>query len=148
MKILLVSINAKYIHTNPAVYLLRANAAEFRNDVKIREFTINQSPDEILQEIVMEQPDFIGFSCYIWNIDMVKKLISECKKLLPDTVFWLGGPEAEANAKQLLQTYPQIDGVMYGEGENISLHRPQVFLCFSGVRRERIGPAYHKPCCG
>ena len=119
MKILLVSINAKYIHTNPAVYLLRANAAEFRNDVKIREFTINQSPDEILQGIVMEQPDFIGFSCYIWNIDMVKKLISECKKLLPDTVFWLGGPEAEANAKQLLQTYPQIDGVMYGEGENI-----------------------------
>lgn len=117
MKVLLVAINAKYIHTNPAVYLLRANAGRFRNDIKIREFTINQSLDDILQGIVEEKPDFIGFSCYIWNIDMVKKLIRECKKLLPDALLWLGGPQAEAGAEQLLQEYPQIDGVMYGEGE-------------------------------
>lgn len=118
MKVLLVAINAKYIHTNPAVYLLRANAGRFRNNVKIREFTINQSLDDVLQGIVEEKPDFIGFSCYIWNIDMVKKLIRECKKLLPDTLLWLGGPEAEAGAESLLLEYPQVDGVMYGEGEN------------------------------
>ena len=118
MKVLLVAINAKYIHTNPAVYLLRANAGKFRNDIKIREFTINQSLDDILMGIVEEKPAFIGFSCYIWNIDMVRCLVRECKKLLPDTLIWLGGPEAEAGAEYLLQEYPQIDGVMYGEGEN------------------------------
>ena len=117
MKILLVAINAKYIHTNPAVYLLRANAGRFRKDIKIREFTINQSLDDILQGIVEEKPVFIGFSCYIWNIDMVKQLIRECKKLLPDTLLWLGGPEAEAGAESLLLEYPQVGGVMYGEGE-------------------------------
>ncbi len=118
MKILLVAINAKYIHTNPAVYLLRANAGRFRNDVKIREFTINQSLDDVLQGIVEEKPDFIGFSCYIWNIDIVKRLIRECRKMLPGTLLWLGGPEAEAGAEEMLQEYSQIDGVMYGEGEN------------------------------
>ena len=118
MKILLVAINAKYIHTNPAVYLLRANAGRFRNDIKIREFTINQSLDDILMEIVEEKPAFIGFSSYIWNIDMVKQLIRECRKLLPDVLIWLGGPEAEAGAEHILREYPQADGVMYGEGEN------------------------------
>lgn len=118
MKILLIAINAKYIHTNPAVYLLRANAGRFREDIKIREFTINQSPDDILQGIVEEEPVFIGFSCYIWNIDIVKKLVREIKKLLPETLVWLGGPEAEAGAEELLRAYPQVDGVMYGEGEN------------------------------
>ncbi len=119
MKILSVAINAKYIHTNPAVYLLRANAGVYRNDISIREFTINQSTDDILQEIVAEHPDFIGFSCYIWNIEMIKKLIPECNKLLPDCVLWLGGPEAEANAEALLLAYPQLNGVMYGEGEKV-----------------------------
>ncbi len=117
MKILLVAINAKYIHTNPAVYLLRANAGGFRKEVGIREFTINQSLDDILQGIVEEKPEFIGFSCYIWNINMVKMLVRECKKLLPDSLLWLGGPEAEVGAETLLQEYPQIDGIMYGEGE-------------------------------
>lgn len=119
MKILLVAINAKYIHTNPAVYLLRANAGKFRKDMKVREFTINQSTDDILHEIIEEKPEFIGFSCYIWNIDMVKRLLRECKKLLPDTLVWLGGPEAEAGAESLLQEYPQVDGIMYGEGETV-----------------------------
>lgn len=133
MRILLVAINAKYIHTNPAVYLLRANAGGFRNDVGIREFTINQSPDDILQGVVEEKPEFIGFSCYIWNIDMVKKLIRECKKLLPDTLLWLGGPEAEAGAEQLLQEYPQIDGIMYGEGEKTFPKLLQSFLAINTV---------------
>lgn len=127
MKVLLVSINAKFIHTNSAVYLLSANAGEFRKDVKIREFTINQSLDGMLQGIVEEKPDFIGFSCYIWNIDIVKKLVRECKKLLPSACVWLGGPEAEADAVQLMQEYPQIDGVMYGEGEMVL---PEILRCY------------------
>ena len=132
MKILLVAINAKYIHTNPAVYLLRANAGDFRDFVKIREFTINQNPDDILRGIVDEKPEFIGFSCYIWNIDMVKKLLKECKKLLPDTVLWLGGPEAEAGAEQLLREYPQVDGIMYGEGEMVIPEVLQYYVSLTG----------------
>lgn len=127
MKILLVAINAKYIHTNPAVYLLRANAERFCKDIEIREFTINQSLDDILQGIVEEKPEFIGFSCYIWNIDLVKRLIRECKKLLPGAVIWLGGPEAEPDAEQLLQEYPQLDGIMYGEGEQTF---PELLRCY------------------
>lgn len=135
MKVLLVAINAKYIHTNPAVYLLRANSGEFRKNVKVCEFTINQSLDDILQGIVEEEPEFVGFSCYIWNIEMVKKLIRECKKLLPDTLLWLGGPEAEAGAESLLQEYPQIDGIMYGEGEKTFPKLLQSFLKINTFRK-------------
>lgn len=131
----MVAINAKFIHTNPAVYLLRANAGEFRKDVKVREFTINQSLDDILHGIVEEQPDFIGFSCYIWNINMVKNLIRECKKLLPYSVLWLGGPEAEANAECLLMKYAQVDGVMYGEGEKVF---PKLLQAYSEAGKSRI----------
>ena len=133
MKTLLVAINAKYIHTNPAVYLLRANAGEFCKDVSIREFTINQSVDDILKGIVEEKPEFIGFSCYIWNIDIVKRLVRECRKLLPDTYVWLGGPEAEAGAEQLLMDYPQVDGMMYGEGEGVFSELLSYYSALEGI---------------
>ena len=74
MKILLTAVNAKYIHSNLAVYSIRANAGEYRDQIVLGEYTINQHTEDILQEIYKEQPDVLAFSCYIWNIRLVKEL--------------------------------------------------------------------------
>lgn len=118
MKFLLVALNTKYIHSNPAVYSLRAHAGEeLGKSVEIAEFTINNSLTEVLAGIYNRKPDVIGFSCYIWNISMVLELVTELAKLLPQTPIWLGGPEVTYDAPGILEKYPQITGVMIGEGE-------------------------------
>lgn len=116
-KILLTAINAKYIHSNPAIYSLRAYAKKYRDYVDIAEFTINHYVDDILQGIYRKQPDVAAFSCYIWNLDMVEQVIRELPKILPETEIWVGGPEVSYDAKQFLENHPQVTGVMIGEGE-------------------------------
>ena len=71
MRILLAAVNAKYIHSNPALYLLRESAAQYRERIEICEFTINQYTEEIVSTIYRKKPDFLAFSCYIWNIGIV-----------------------------------------------------------------------------
>ena len=94
MNFLLMAINAKYIHSNPAVYSLRAYAKDVAGaEVSIAEYTINQRLQDILSDVYMRKPDAIGLSCYIWNWSMVQELLAELPKLLPDTDIWLGGPE-------------------------------------------------------
>ncbi len=117
MKILLAACNAKYIHSNPAVYNLRAYADDCRDSVFIKEFTINQPKDEILKDIYRSGADVVCFSCYIWNISFVKEIIEDLKKLLPDTAFWAGGPEVSFHGEELLRSMPQLTGIMAGEGE-------------------------------
>ena len=117
MKILLTACNAKYIHSNPAVYNLRAYADDCRDSVFIKEFTINQPKDEILKDIYRSGADVVCFSCYIWNISFVKEIIEDLKKLLPDTAFWAGGPEVSFHGEELLRSMPQLTGIMAGEGE-------------------------------
>lgn len=118
MKFLLAAINAKYIHSNPAIYSLRAYAGEeLQPFVELAEYTINQSMQEILADIYVRKPDIIGFSCYIWNWRLVQELIGELPKLLPDTPVWLGGPEVTYDADRILRQYPRVTGVMVGEGE-------------------------------
>ncbi len=118
MKFLLVALNAKYIHSNPALYSLRSYVEEeLQKHVEIAEYTINHSFGEVLAEIYGRRPDAIGFSCYIWNIHMVLELIPELSKLLPGVPFWLGGPEVSFDAPVLLEKYPMVTGVMLGEGE-------------------------------
>lgn len=118
MKFLLVALNAKYIHSNPALYSLRAYAgAELQEYVEIAEYTINHSFTEILADIYQRKPDVIGFSCYIWNINMVLELVQELPKLLPGKPVWLGGPEVSFDAPKLLEKYPVLSGIMIGEGE-------------------------------
>ena len=124
MKILLTAINAKYIHSNLAVYSLKAYADKYRNyreeiRVSFREFTINHMMDEILEALYLEHPDVLCFSCYIWNIAYIKTLVKELKVLLPFTDIWLGGPEVSYDAEELLLEYQEITGIMYGEGERV-----------------------------
>ncbi len=115
---LLTAINAKYIHSNPAVYSLRACAGEeLRRHVELTEYTINQPMHQILADIYARKPDAIGFSCYIWNWRLVQELLGEIPKLLPDTRIWLGGPEVSYDADVILRRYPRLSGIMVGEGE-------------------------------
>ena len=118
MKFLLVALNTKYIHSNPALYSLRAYAGEsLREHVELAEYTINHEFSEVLGDIYKRKPDVLGFSCYLWNIRMVFDLVTELKKLLPDTDIWLGGPEVSYDAPKLLPSHPEVTGVMVGEGE-------------------------------
>lgn len=118
LKILLTAINAKYIHSNPAVYSLRAYAGEILAPyIGIAEYTINHRKEEILAGLYREMPDVIAFSCYIWNWNLIRSLLPELSKILPGIVIWLGGPEVSYNPEELLQTYPMVKGIMIGEGE-------------------------------
>ncbi len=118
MKFLLTAVNAKYIHSNPAIYSLRAYAGEeLQPYIELAEYTINQQIQDILADIYKRNPSVIGFSCYIWNWNMIRELIVEIPKILPDTHIWLGGPEVTYDAEQILQEYPHVKGIMIGEGE-------------------------------
>lgn len=115
--ILLAAINAKYIHSNLAVYSLKAYAKKYQNQIGLAEYTINQNPDDILKGIYRDHPEVLCISCYIWNISYVKNLIREVHKVLPDTAIWLGGPEVSYDARKVLEEHPEVTGVMKGEGE-------------------------------
>lgn len=121
MKFLLAALNAKYIHSNPALYSLRAYAgehnAELAQEVEIAEYTINQPLEEILADIYERKPDAAAFSCYIWNWKMISELIGELHQIMPELPIWLGGPEVSFDAEQLLEEYPFLTGIMVGEGE-------------------------------
>lgn len=113
-----MAVNAKYIHSNPAIYSLRAFAGEeLCRHVELAEYTINQYMQEILADIYNRRPDVIGFSCYIWNWGLVRELLVEIPKLLPDAELWLGGPEVSYDADVIIKDFPMLAGIMVGEGE-------------------------------
>ena len=118
MKILLAACNAKYIHSNLAVYNLKSCSGKYSPQVVIKEYTINQIRDDILKDIYLEQPDVICFSCYIWNISFIKELVADLKKILPHAEFWAGGPEVSYDAEEFLRKNSAFFGVMVGEGED------------------------------
>ena len=144
MKILLAACNAKYIHSNPAVYDLKAYAAAYKDSVQIKEFTINQPKDEIMKEIYRSGADVVCFSCYIWNISFVRELIRDLKKILPDTAFWAGGPEVSFHAKDFLEDMPQVTGIMKGEGEETFLALAGYYLEGKGRLEEISGIVFRK----
>lgn len=124
MKVLLTAVNAKYIHSNLAVYSMKAYAekrGEKGTEIQLAEYTINQQQDGILQKIYEKEPDIVCFSCYIWNISFVRELIRDLKKILPETRIWVGGPEVSYDAEHFLREMPQVTGVMCGEGEDTFL---------------------------
>jgi len=136
MKILLTAINAKYIHSNPAVYSLAAYAnhnltTEEKElcQIEIAEYTINHRTESIIADIYKKKPDVLAFSCYIWNWDYVQEVMTELHKLLPKVPIFLGGPEVSFTAEEILKQYPFLTGIMIGEGEETFLE-----LCQSYIR--------------
>lgn len=120
MKVLLTAVNAKYIHSNLAIYSMKAYAEQKGcpgAEIQLAEYTINQQQDGILRGIYEEKPDLLCFSCYIWNISFVRELIYDLKKILPRTRIWVGGPEVSYDAENFLKEMPQVTGVICGEGE-------------------------------
>ena len=117
MKILLAACNAKYIHSNLAVYSLQAYAAAHGHKIERAEYTINNQLEDILEKIYCQKPDILLFSCYIWNVEYVKELVSEFHKLRPEVPIWVGGPEVSFETERFLKENPAITGIMMGEGE-------------------------------
>lgn len=117
MQILLAAINAKYIHSNPAIYSLKSCTGSYTAHVTTAEFTINQPPSFILQEIYQQHPDVIAFSCYIWNRSIIGQIILDLHKILPNVDIWAGGPEVTYDAQKTIQEW-NLRGVMAGPGES------------------------------
>ncbi|MCQ2499899.1 MAG: B12-binding domain-containing radical SAM protein [Lachnospiraceae bacterium] len=117
MNIVLMAMNAKYIHSNLAVYSLQSYAGKQGSETKLKEFTINQQEDEILRDLVKERPDVLAVSVYIWNVDQICNLLTDFHKVLPKTEIWLGGPEVSYRAAEFLEEYPFVKGILRGEGE-------------------------------
>ena len=119
MNTLLIAVNAKYIHSNPAVYSLRAYAKGCPGRVEIAEYTINQPREQVLADIYRRKPDVAAFSCYLWNIEYVRALIPELAAVLPEVRIWAGGPEVSYDSERFLREVPETELVMNGEGEAV-----------------------------
>lgn len=142
MKILLTAINAKYIHSNLAVYSLKAYAKQYRAYIQISEYTINHEVDYMIQEIYKQNPDVVAFSCYIWNIEIVKIVTKELHKILPNTDIWLGGPEVSYNIETGLLKEDYIDGILIGEGEETFLELASYYIEEKRQLEQILGIAY------
>ena len=142
MKILLAACNAKYIHSNLAVYDLKAYSSDYDKEVFLREYTINQPKDEILKDIYGSGADVVCFSCYIWNISFVRELIRDLAKILPETAFWAGGPEVSYDAENFLTEMPEVTGVLVGEGEKTFHNLLEYYIDGKGSLGEIRGIAY------
>lgn len=144
MKIILAACNAKYIHSNLAVYDLQAYARQYQQHILLKEYTINQQKDEIMKDLYEEKPDVICFSCYIWNISFVKELAEDLKKVLPSVPFWAGGPEVSFDAEAFLAANPAFDGVMVGEGEETFLELARYYVDHRKSLEQIRGIAFRK----
>ena len=128
MKFILTAINAKYIHSNLAIYDLKAYCQQYKEHIELAEYTINHNIEYILTDLYRKNPDAVAFSCYIWNIAIVEVLIREIYKVLPDIKIWLGGPEVSYRAEALLKQHPYLQGVMVGEGEQAFLQLMEHYI--------------------
>lgn len=149
-KVLLTAVNAKYIHSNLAVYSLKACTPKYDGQIEIAEFTINHYKDYILQEIYRKKPDILAFSCYIWNMEYVVWLMENLHLVLPETKIWLGGPEASYCSRELMEEHPEITGIMQGEGERSFGSLMEYYLDGSGSLSQIPGIVYRgseaQPC--
>jgi radical SAM superfamily enzyme YgiQ (UPF0313 family) len=119
MKTLIVAVNSKFIHSSLAVYYLKSACNEDSGEVKVLECTINDNKDQVLASIYSEKAEVVAFSCYIWNYEYVKDIISDLKSLLPQTKILLGGPEVSYNPREIMDEMSGIDYIITGEGENV-----------------------------
>ena len=142
MKILLTAMNAKYIHSNLAVYSLKAYAKDFIEHIAIGEYTINNRADYILEQIYKQKPDVLCISCYIWNIGYVEEIIREFHKLCPQVPIWLGGPEVSFEVETFMKEHPEVTGIMIGEGERTFYALCDYYVNGNGSLQNLPGIAY------
>lgn len=165
MKILLAAVNAKYIHSNLAIYSLKAYAekqleaysdliSEQDLEMKLAEYTINQPISDILMDIYRKKPEILCFSCYIWNMEHIEALVKEIAKLRPRMPIWLGGPEVSYDAVEVLERLPQVKGIMKGEGEETFAELCRIYAlqghpaAADSCLREVQGISYRDMKCG
>lgn len=142
MKVVLAAINAKYIHSNLAVYSLKTHAKEYDQHLELCEYTINHYTDDIIMDLYKKKPDLLALSCYIWNIEMVKVVASELKKVLPGLIVWVGGPEVSYEVENFLKENEYVDGVMFGEGEETFLELMEHYVAHKKELSQIKGIAY------
>ena len=144
MKIVLAAINAKYIHANLAIYSLRAFSDEYKEQIQIKEYTINQYTEDILADLYKEQADMVAFSCYIWNMGMVEELAELLHQLRPEMPVWFGGPEVSYDAAECLQRNHGVTGILRGEGEESFHELMQYYIGGSGKLQDIRGIIYRE----
>ena len=144
MKVLLTAINAKYIHSNLAVYSLKANCGVYESQVKLMEYSINQYAEEIFQSLYREKADVICFSCYIWNIDIIGQVAGWLSQVAPGVQIWLGGPEVSFDVAERLDSWNFVNGIMYGEGEDTFR---EMMACWNGEKNleDVLGIGHRQP---
>ncbi len=144
MKVLLTAINAKYIHSNLAVYSLKANCGVYESQVKLMEYSINQYAEEIFQSLYREKADVICFSCYIWNMDIIGQVAGWLSQVAPGVQIWLGGPEVSFDVAERLDSWNFVDGIMYGEGEDTFR---EMMACWNGEKNleDVLGIGHRQP---
>ena len=113
---ILVGVNAKYVHTNLAIRYLQATAPE---RLEICEVTINDRVENIVDKLLRLDADYYGFSCYIWNMDLIRRITQVLKKSLPEAVIFWGGPEVSYDPQGLLEDCPWVDYILCGEAETV-----------------------------
>lgn len=141
MRFLLCGINAKYIHSNLAIFSLKAYADRKKipgAEIILKEYTINNYVEDILQDLYEAKADIIIFSCYIWNISFVRELAAELKKVSPEMKIWAGGPEVSYAANKFLMENPAFDLIMQGEGEEVFSE----LICLTVEEKCRIKDVY------
>lgn len=114
MKIVLCTINARYSHTSFGLRYLKANLKEFEEDAEIVEFSHDLTISDMAETIIQKKPDFVGFGCYIWNIENILKIVEIVRSILPKTIIVLGGPEVSYENEEFLL---YCDYLIEGEGE-------------------------------
>lgn len=144
MKALLVALNAKYIHTNLAVYSLKKYASKYEEHVELAEYTINNQMDMIVHDIYERKPDVLLFSCYVWNIESVKDVAETICKVLPHTDIWMGGPEVSYEQEAFFEKLPWIKGIMLGEGEETFLRLMEYYYEKKGSLNEINGICFRE----
>lgn len=136
MNVLLVAVNARYIHSNLAVHSLKAYGEQAGARIEVAEYTVNHAPGDMLRDLYLRQPDMVLFSCYIWNIRLILDFAADFRKISPVPV-WAGGPEVSWDAGAVLEENPWIDGVLVGEGEETFLH---LLEFYRGLEEKQHGP--------
>lgn len=121
MKVVLSTLNAKYIHTSLAIRCLKAHCGD-EFDVELAEYTIKDPAMNIVSDLFRREPDVIGFSCYIWNIEETIRVIGMLRKVRPELRIVLGGPEVSYDTVYWMNRLPDVDFIVMGEGEETFLH--------------------------